>query len=298
MDYSKQPLTIDQQIALLKSRGLIIADDNTTKNTLGVISYFRLANYFRPMETDKISHQFKPASTFENAVQLYNFDRALRELAFKAIGRIEIALRTKMIHYFSLAHGAFWFLDMSLAKEEHLYLENLNSVDRELRRSKEDFIKDHFKKYSKPSFPPAWKTLEVVSFGVLSKMYFNFCDTKVKKGVARSFDLPQHLILESWIASIAALRNCCAHHARIWNRNYPVTPAVPQKLKKPWIGNIEIPTNKLYIQLCCIAYLLNNIHEENTFAQTLQDLIHAYPNVDISAMGFPDDWQTEALWQC
>lgn len=298
MDYSKQPLTIDQQITLLKSRGLIITDDDTTKNTLGVISYFRLANYFRPMETDKISHQFKPASTFENAVQLYSFDRSLRELVFKAIGRIEIALRTKMIHHFSLAHGAFWFLDMSLANEEHLYLENLNSVDRELRRSKEDFIKDHFRKYSKPSFPPAWKTLEVVSFGVLSKMYFNFCDTKVKKEVARSFDLPQHLILESWIASIAALRNCCAHHARIWNRNYPVTPAIPQKLKKQWIDNMEIPANKLYIQLCCIAYLLNNIYEGNTFAQTLKDLIYAYPNVDISAMGFPDDWQTEALWEC
>lgn len=298
MDYSKQPLDIGQQIALLRNRGLAISDDATTRQTLGIISYFRLANYFRPMEADKELHTFKPASTFDNAVRLYEFDCTLRELVFKAIGRIEIALRTKMIHYFSLAYGPFWFLDMSLANDERLFLENLNSIDRELHRSKEDFIKEHFKKYSRPSFPPAWKSLEVVSFGVLSKMYFNFNDTKIKKRVARSLGLPQHLLLESWIASLAALRNCCAHHARIWNRNYPVTPAIPQRLGNAWIVEVGVPANKLYVQLCCIAYLLNVIHESNTFSQDLVKLVNAYPNVDTSAMGFPSDWQEEPLFSC
>ena len=154
-------------------------------------------------------------------------------------------------------------------------------MDRELHRTREEFIKDHFKKYDDPPFPPAWKTLEVVSFGVLSKMYYNFSDIKVK----------------SWAASLAVLRNCCAHHARMWNRNYPVTPAIPAKLKNAWINNTAVADNKLYIQLCCIAYLLNNILPGNTFTQTLKALIAAYPNVDTTAMGFPSDWKTEALWQ-
>lgn len=139
--------------------------------------------------------------------------------------------------------------------------------------------------------------MEVVPFGVLSKMYYNFSDIKVKKSVVHSLDLPQHKILESWAASLAALRNCCAHHARMWNRNYPVTPAIPSKLKNAWIKNTAVADNKLYIQLCCIAYLLNNILPGNTFTQTLKDLIAAYPNVDTTAMGFPFDWKTEALWQ-
>ena len=249
------------------------------------------------METDKQNHQFKTGATFENAVRLYDFDASLRELVFKAIARIEIALRTKMIHHFSLAHGAFWFADKSLSREERLFQENIGSVERELHRTREEFIKDHFKKYDTPPFPPAWKTLEVVSFGVLSKMYYNFSDIKVKKNVARSLDLPQHKILESWAASLAALRNCCAHHARMWNRNYPVTPAIPAKLKNAWISNTAVADNKLYIQLCCIAYLLNSILPGNTFTQTLKALIAAYPNVDTTAMGFPSDWKTEALWQ-
>ena len=110
---------------MLKDRGLAIIDEAAAQKVLGSISYFRLANYFRPMETDKQNHQFKPGATFENAVRLYDFDASLRELVFKAIARIEIALRTKMIHHFSLAHGAFWFADESLSKEERLFQENI-----------------------------------------------------------------------------------------------------------------------------------------------------------------------------
>ena len=135
MKYSKQPLTIEQQTSLLKDRGLSIGDEAAARKILDTISYFRLANYFRPMETDKQSHQFKPGATFENAVRLYDFDASLRELLFKAIARIEIALRTKMIHHFSLAHGAFWFADKSLSREERLFQENIGSVERELHRT-------------------------------------------------------------------------------------------------------------------------------------------------------------------
>ncbi len=203
-----------------------------------------------------------------------------------------------MIQVFSLSHGSFWFLDMTLTSDEHLFLENISGVDRELHRSKEDFIKEHFKKYNKPAFPPAWKTLEVVSFGALSKMYYNFKDTKAKKTIARSFGLPQHVIFESWIASIAALRNCCAHHARLWNRTFPVTPTLPDKLKGLWISDMAVPANKLYAQLCCIAYLTNNIHPvKNNFTTELKSLIAAYPNVDVLSMGFPKDWKSQQLWK-
>lgn len=59
------------------------------------------------MEADKTTHQFKPNSRFKDAVALYNFDIELRDLMFKAVQRLEIALRTKIIQEFSLAHGPF-----------------------------------------------------------------------------------------------------------------------------------------------------------------------------------------------
>ena len=46
-------------------------------------------------------------------------------------------------------------------------------IDREIHRSKEDFIKQHYKKYTKPAYPPAWKTLELLSLGTLTKIFTN-----------------------------------------------------------------------------------------------------------------------------
>ena len=71
------------------------------------------------MEEDKTTHQFKPTSRFEDAVALYNFDIELRDLMFKAVQRLEIALRTNIIQEFSLAHGPFWFFDTSLADDTY-----------------------------------------------------------------------------------------------------------------------------------------------------------------------------------
>lgn len=297
MKYNKQPLDIPAQIAMLKGRGLNIADEQAAEKTLNKISYFRLAAYLRPMEADKNTHQYKPDASFENAVALYEFDAELRELVFRAIGKIEIALRTKMIHHFSLNYNAFWFLKMSICKDEHLFLENLSSIDREIHRSKEDFIKQHYKKYTKPAYPPAWKTLELLSLGTLTKVFTNSSATKTKKAIAQDFHNTAFKAFESWLACMASLRNYCAHHARIWNRNYPVTPDIPVCLPQTWLTNTKVPFNKLYAQLCCITYLLNSIEPQNTFTADIKALLTKYPMVDSAAMGFVKDWKNEPLWR-
>ena len=53
MEYTKQPIDYPQQIQMLKERGLIIKDERQALEQLQIISYFRLANYLRPMEQDK-----------------------------------------------------------------------------------------------------------------------------------------------------------------------------------------------------------------------------------------------------
>ena len=61
-------------------------------------------------------------------------------------------------------------------------------------------------------------------------------------------------------------------------------------------ANKVISQEKLYAQLCCIAYLTNAIHPNNTFKQELKTLLEKYPIVDITAMGFPKAWHNEPLW--
>lgn len=177
MKYNKKPISIADQIAQLKSRGLIIEDENNVEKVLSIISYFRFANYLRPMEADKMTHKFKPGKKFNNALDLYYFDKTLRSVLFSAIQTVEIALRTSVIQHFSMKYGPFWFMKSKLFKDGEMHKACLKTIKTELKRTKEDFINEHFAKYNKPSMPPSWKTLEVVSFGTLGKLYSNFIAT-------------------------------------------------------------------------------------------------------------------------
>ena len=281
----------------MESRGLIIRDRNKAIECLKVVSYFRLDNYFHPMESDKVQHIFKPGSTFDNAMDLYRFDCDLRELIFTAIQAVEIALRSKMIHHISLQYGAFWFTDVSLFRDANIHHKCMEQIRQELKRTREEFIIEHSAKYSEPEFPPVWKTLEVTSFGTLSKLFCNFADNKIKKRIAREFNLPQHLVLESWIKSAVVLRNYLAHHSRVWNRKFPIKPQMTTPLRGNWVippvGNYD----KLYSQLCYLQYLLNVIRPCNNFSFRLKVLLTEHLNVDTSAMGFPRNWLDEPLWR-
>jgi abortive infection bacteriophage resistance protein len=257
-----------------------------------------LANYLRPFESDKEIHQFKPGSSLDEALSLYYFDKELRTLIFTALQSIEVALRSKIIHHVSLKYGSFWFADDELAVDKALAADNLARILKDLKLTKEDFIRAHYLKYDTPSFPPVWKTLEVVSFGTLSKLLSNLADVSVKKQIAHDLDLPQHIFLESWISCCVVLRNYIAHHARIWNRKFPIKPQLPHRLKLPWITHRQGDPSKLYAQLCLVSYLEHSIHPDNDFARRLRTLIAAYPTVDVQAMGFPKDWDVEALWRC
>lgn len=297
MEYTKQALSVEEQITILEQRGLLISDSKEAAHSLQLISYFRLASYWKPMEADKVNHLFKAESSFDNALSLYYFDKELRALVFTAIQSCEIAFRTQIIHHVSMAYGAFWFADNSISKTQSLFHTNMQTIEKELSRTKEDFIKEHYEKYTAPTYPPAWKTLEVLSFGTISKLYSNLSDNALKKQIARSFQLPQHLYLESWIKTITILRNYCAHHARLWNRMIPVPPILPKSLPADWVKNQQINSHKLYATLCCLKYLLNTIYPENNFREQLQSLFANYSNIDACAMGFPYGWQKEEVWK-
>lgn len=216
--YTHQAITAKQQIDILKERGLLIDDVEQAIEVLDTVSYFRLAGYWRHFEADRFTHQFKESSSFADVIDLYFFDKQLRALLFTAIQTIEVSVRTKIIKHFAVDFGAFWFMDESYASNDEHFVANLAVVRKEVLRSHDDFITEHFRKYSEPDLPPVWKTLEVISMGTLSKLYSNFSVSAAKHAVAREFGLNHHKFLRSWLECLAVLRNCCAHHSRLSNR--------------------------------------------------------------------------------
>ena len=297
MEYTKQAITIEQQVRLLQERGLAIDDVQEAHDALYRISYFRLADYWRPMEANHATRRFQAGADFHTVLTLYRFDTELKRLLFQAIQEIEIAMRTRINHHFSLLFGPFWFMDASLFSNQSLFSQHQRILRRDLQHSNEDYIMEHWQRYDSPDMPPSWKTLEVTTFGLLSRLYSNFADPTAKHVVARSLGIRHYLILRSWMVSLATLRNYCAHHARVWNRLFPVPPTIPADMPSAWINNQTFSANKIYPQLCCIAYWLRGIDSQCTFTADMKALLAKYPTVSPTAMGFVQGWEREPLWQ-
>lgn len=89
MDYTKQPLTLQQQVAKLKSRGLQIDDEQLAARYLSNISYYRLRAYTFPFQDNvnpDADHKFvRDDIHFSDIIDLYCFDRRIRSLVFNAI---------------------------------------------------------------------------------------------------------------------------------------------------------------------------------------------------------------------
>ncbi|HEV7349096.1 Abi family protein [Telluribacter sp.] len=299
--YNKSPLTIQQQIAQLKSRGLRIEDEDKAEHVLQSISYYRLAGYWWPMQADKALHTFKSGSTFEDVIAIYNFDRELRLMVFGVIERIEIGFRTKLIYYLSHEKSPWWFEDSTNFKDQLQHGKVVQTIDRELSQSKDIFIIEHYKNYILDTRrPPAWKTLEITSLGTISKLYGNLLPgIKAKNTIAAELGTVNHTYLPSWLLSITQIRNLCAHHSRLWNRNLPGRPKLMPSPPNKWINQVP-PVSEyhmLYVHLCCMKYLLNIVQPGNQFGQRLKNLLDKYPTIDPNALGMTPHWESEPLWE-
>ncbi len=301
--FKKDPTTIEEQIQKLKDRGLNITPEDNAEHYLSHISYYRLGEYWHSMQYDKERHFFKENSVFSDVIALYSFDRELRILLFDVIEKIEISLRTKLIYHLSHEVDPWWFQNFDLFTDSMALVKTLSNLEEELSRSKDPTIKNHRKKHKDDlRFPPAWKSLEQTSFGALSKLYGNLKNTvKSKDKIAEEYGAVNHTFLPSWLQSIAQIRNYCAHHSRLWNRNLPGAPKLLPKPPNPWITEPEnIPKQhdfqKLYVHLCLMKYLLNTVQPGNTFTSKLNALLQKYSNVDPDALGMKPNWQHEPLW--
>ena len=295
----KDPLTISEQIKLLKSRNMVFRDEANAPHFLANISYYRFKGYWWEMQDDKVNHYFADGSYFEDALDLYNFDRRFRLIVFNAIERIEIALRTKMIYYLSLSRGPEWYLDSTLFPNKKYFSKFQSKLHEELDRSSEEFIVKHYEKHPNEN-PESWKALEVLTLGALSKLYHNINhQLPEKNAIAREFGLFNQKYLASWLITITLIRNIVAHHGRLWNRVIINKYDWPAHTPKPILD--YVPNNhqrrKIFPILSAILYLNNYISPGHHIKTELLELFDEFKYVPLYKMGFPEGWDNQSIWK-
>lgn len=305
---NKKARTVQEQIVLLKDRGLQIKEEQIAASYLEHISYYRLKGYWWNMQENPEQHIFKPGSCFEDVIERYNFDRELRQILFDAIEVIEVSLRANLINCMSCdcSQEGLWYLSPDFFEREDYLSHNLEKLRREFARSQEVFAKDfrekHPSKYKdhweSDANPDAWLILETATFGTLSKIYKNLKHQLPQKAkIANKMGFYSHKDLSSCLEAVANIRNIVAHHARIWGRTMVKRPAYPLKTVHPFVIDFKsMQDRKPFYIMSVMLYMSKVINPQCAFKEKLIGLFDRYPNIPLRLLGFTEFWRNEPVW--
>lgn len=277
------PLDIDGQIRNLKEIGLIIDDETYARDFLNDVSYFRLIKAFSLGLKPK-NGNYVYGITFNRIVELYLFNCNFRQMVFPMIETIEINLRCRLANYFSSAYGCLGYEEDKNFKDPTYHRKFIEDVNSEVARNfRAPFVKNFMDNYQEGKIP-FYALVELLSFGTLSKFYKNMLNED-KKVISRSFGVG-YTYFESWIESIAFVRNICAHYGRLYNMRLVKTPILYKEYSEQGVKN-----NRIFAILICMKKILSNDNKHwDVFCETLDALFEKYPHVDKNLMGFTDNW--------
>ena len=286
MAFNKPAITPEQQLTLLQQRGLSILDRPRALAFLQSVSFFRLTPYMRPFQVNA-QHNFIAGTGFRQLAELYDFDRRLRLLVIDAIERAEVAVRGHISNHMGTTYESHWYLDAKHFKNNDQHNRLLDEIrrkqDNELRdyhrecqridklktdstrkaklkqkRQQESYARHYALTYSTPQLMPNWAMVEEITLGTLSHLYKNLSKDSDKKAIARGLGLEAPL-LESWLHTLTAVRNICAHHSRLWNRELGIKPAVPKSRRIAWPDYLRNGNVNLHTRAAVILPILPNM---------------------------------------
>nr|VFJ62767.1 MAG: Abi-like protein [Candidatus Kentron sp. FW] len=154
MQFTKPPKTFEEQIALLRSRGMIIDNYDHGYHSLAHLNYYRLAGYWLPFQKDRVTHEFNPGIHFEEILNVYMFDKKLRLLLLNAIERVEVSIRTQWAYHLAIKYGSHAYLNEELFSRKEILNKDKEALLGEIDRSDEVFISHYHDTYDDPKLPP------------------------------------------------------------------------------------------------------------------------------------------------
>ena len=287
----KQFSTIDEQLDILKNRGLIIDDIEVARRVLSFISYYRLSAYTLTLRRDD---RFYDNVHFSDVLQIYSFDMELRASLMYMLESIEVSMRTYIGYYHAKKYGSLGYCDETAFED----VERFRKFESDYKAAiseygdKEAFVKHHNDVYGGQF--PFWVLLELLTLGTLSRLFKNLTP-EIRTEICKDhFGIINDSYIGNWLQGCTILRNICAHRGRLFNRQIPLTIRLGKRDKQIFKEN-KISINKagkqLFAYLIVIKKLVPDEDVWNTFANKLIELEKKYPFVRLDYYGFVGDWK-------
>ena len=281
--------TIEEQIEILKERGLTISDDNSAKDFLLRNNYYRISGYSLTLRSHDV---FTSNATFQNIVDIYSFDHELRHILLKYIDTIEVTVKSIYAYEFTKRHGPTGYLHSYHFSDVAKHGEIMEKAEKqkESRLPHEAYLKHFVEKLNQNI--PLWAYVDLLTISDISFLY-KISEQDVKDAVASSMGLQKcgAAILESFMHSITIIRNLCAHGSRLFNRLFEQRPWLNKKEKAILIKNDDgtIDNSHLF-GFILIMHRILKLDEFKSMKDEIISLTKKYPFVNLRYYGFPNNW--------
>ncbi|MCI9280398.1 MAG: Abi family protein [Bacilli bacterium] len=296
--------TLDEQIAILKDKGMIIDDEFFAKEVLLRENYFFLNGYrmlFMKSPTDKT---FVLGANFREFYGVFNFDRQIRNILFKNLLILENNLKSIISYHLSRTYG--------IKEADYLNPNNFNR-DIEKKRQVNDLINKmkrqirmnadshtataHYQ--NNYGYIPLWIAVKVLSFGIVGELFI-ILKPNDQREIAEIFQVDSD-DLEMYLPILSNFRNLCAHEEILFDHR------VQRKINDTsFHSHLEIPKlNNEYIygknDLFCLIIILKQLLRKDDFKMMLKEIDYEIQKLDgklesisigkvLDRMGFPSNY--------
>ncbi|MEV8250263.1 Abi family protein [Microbacterium sp. NPDC076768] len=291
--------TYSEQIELLRDSGMLVDDEAAALALLRRVGYYTLSGYSYPFRfRDAVgvrTGRFYPGTSLPQVEALWAFDNRLRLATLGPLQHVETYLRAllgyKLGEVDPMVHRKRELLSLDRPSD---YPKWIQKLDGQLRDSREEFIVHHREK--RESVVPVWVAVDVLDWGGLSYLY-TFAPLKVRDDIAATFELSAAQ-LKSWMRALNVVRNVCAHHSRLFNRHYSLTPKLPRLGQHPSLDAINEVKDSTFAMLTLLQHLAS--HTDGVNMRILPAVMSSFPatsGLETSATGAPAEWAQLELWR-
>ncbi len=298
--------TLDEQIDILKGKGLVINDEAKARNILLRENYFFISGYRHLFMEKGTKDKFLDGTTFEELYATFLFDRAIRNTFFKNILIVENNIKSITSYQLSRKYGFKEkdYLNPKNFSQDSLQFRQvrdvLNKVKRQIRvNGRKHTATFHYMEHY--GYIPFWILVKVLSFGIVAEFY-DILKYEDQDDISKFYKINPET-LGTYLSLLSNFRNVCAHEDILYDhRTQRVIPDIRfhelLNIPKDEDGYIY-GKNDLFSLVIMLKVMLSKDDFNEMFSEikrevkALDDIVNTVPlDTILNRIGFPSNWQT------
>ena len=296
--------SLDEQISILKEKGLIIEDEEFAKEILLRENYFFINGYRTLLMNSYQDKTFILGATFKELYSIFLFDRYIRNILFKNLMVIENQLKSVVSYQLSRKYGYRDkdYLNVKNFTKEKFKNRRVKDIIEKMKRQVRNNGAHHMATQhyiTNYGYIPMWVMVKVLSFGIVCELY-SILKNEDQVSVADMFGVNTNY-MESFLPILSNYRNLCAHEDIVYDHRTEkgiVNTPYHQKLHIPIMDDEYIyGKNDIFSVFIIFKYLLRKddfrmmMREVNYEIDRLDGVINSVPiNKILDRMGIPDNY--------